>query len=60
MLEHTNFVSHAHEQIATLRTIDSYLADELIEALDVELFAHGADAAVPGAHAFQFFIKIFA
>jgi hypothetical protein len=41
---HAHLVPDAQQQQAALCAADGHLADELIEALAVQLLAHGADA----------------
>mmetsp|Transcript_3180 Transcript_3180/g.14223 ORF Transcript_3180/g.14223 Transcript_3180/m.14223 type:complete len:283 (-) Transcript_3180:41-889(-) len=43
---HASLVPHAKQEEAALGAVDCHLADELVEALRVELLAHGADAGL--------------
>mmetsp|Transcript_58236 Transcript_58236/g.167068 ORF Transcript_58236/g.167068 Transcript_58236/m.167068 type:complete len:227 (+) Transcript_58236:91-771(+) len=45
---HPNLISHPQQQQAPLGAVDRHLPDELVEALRVELLAHGANAGLPG------------
>ena len=42
-LDHSCLVTHTHQLIATLNTVQSDLANDLIEALGVEFLTNGAD-----------------
>ena len=44
VFNHPHFISHAHEQVASLSAVDRDLADDLIEALRVDLLPNRADA----------------
>ena len=48
MLDHSEFISDPNEQVASLRAVDRDLANQLVEALGIKFFSHGADARLPG------------
>eukprot|EP00446_Apocalathium_sp_SHHI-4_P043663 CAMPEP_0177338404 /NCGR_PEP_ID=MMETSP0368-20130122/24847_1 /TAXON_ID=447022 ORGANISM="Scrippsiella hangoei-like, Strain SHHI-4" /NCGR_SAMPLE_ID=MMETSP0368 /ASSEMBLY_ACC=CAM_ASM_000363 /LENGTH=147 /DNA_ID=CAMNT_0018799413 /DNA_START=95 /DNA_END=535 /DNA_ORIENTATION=+ len=45
---HANLVPHPEEEQTSFGAIDRHLADELVEALGVQLLAHRADARFAG------------
>lgn len=47
---HSHLIAHSEQQQPSLSAVDGDLADQLIEALRIQLLAHGADACLPGLH----------
>ena len=54
---HLDLVADSHQQEASLGAVDGDLADELIEALRVQLLANGADASLAGLSSLQGFVE---
>ena len=57
MLNHSEFISDPDKQVASLRTVDRDLPNQLIKALDMKLLTHLADARVPGPQDIQLLIE---
>ena len=58
VLHHAHFVSHTHKQVATLGTVEGNLANDFVEALRVDFFADGADAAVSRLELRDAFVQV--
>ncbi len=55
---HADLVPHPEKEKPSLRTIDGYLPDQLVEALRVELLSDGADASFTSLPLLKFLIQI--
>lgn len=56
---HFNFISHPHEEEASLSAVDGYLADALVEGLTVKFFSDGANTSLSGLSLLQFLVELF-
>ena len=56
--EHSDFIADSDQEVTSLSAVDCDLSNQFVEALNVQLLANWADAAVSGLHRLKLLLEV--